>query len=1056
MTWRCNRHMFPIGKIVKYCNWAHTRFCQRGRVSSKAKPDYSEGILEKDDKTSPANGSPESTPFPILPHWRSWLFPSVLASCLVWLIYTNNLLLFHTFAELFAICVAVIAFVVVWYTHGFSRNYYLLFVGIGYFWIGVLDAMHTFAYKGMFLLPDTGGNLSTQYWISTRYLESLIILAAPLFLTVRFSRLPVFMAFGVVAMAIIALISSNHFPTTYIEGVGLTPFKVYSEYVIIAILAAGIVHISRKRALIGDEIYSLMLASIVLTMLAELAFTFYVSVFGLSNLVGHIFKLFSYWLIFIAIIRTTLTEPFVVMARNASSFDGFSDPTIVVSSNGTIVQANAAANNAADMESGELLSQRCHSYFHPKTFATETCPLCQAIAEEVPAVDKPYYFPETNRWYEFSLTPIESPKAVIHVRRDVTDRMRDQEGLHVLNTAISQIQSSVVITDETGVIEYVNPTFETVTGYSLEEVRGRRPSILSSGQTPAATYARMWERITAKKSWRADLLNKRKNGELYWENVSISPVLDKAGKITHFISVQDDITDRQRAEGMILRLGQMVDDSVNEIFVIDEKTLKIVQTNQGISETLGYSRQELADISPCDFIEGMTPKILREKLSPTKKDDSLYVNFETVQRRKDGSLCDVNLKVRRVSTEQPPVYLAVGEDVTDRLKAEAALRQAMKMESIGRLTGGIAHDFNNLLGIVIGNLDMLEEDLEGTPTGILEIAAAKRAALRGADLTRRLLAFSRHTPQELNICNLATLITDMQPMLSRLMMGRITLTISGENDVWNVELDPGDFEDSLLNLALNAVDAMPDGGALTILAENKVVTGGSSENESGISVGEYVVISVTDTGSGISETQQEKIFEPFFSSKPRGKGTGLGLSMVYGFVTRSKGSVIVESALGKGTTFRLYFPRTSSEEEATSDIVIAHELPGGTETILIVDDEPDLIDIAASFLESLGYRVLTASGPDKAFEALKNARTPIDLMFTDIVMPGSLSGVDLCKKAREHYPGLRFLLTTGHSRGYDTMDEDAKKPFEILHKPYRKETLAVEIRAVLDGEGSAT
>lgn len=1011
----------------------------------------------RDSTGSKSESAPEALP---LTHWRTWLFPVVLTLCLAAIIYSSNLLLFHTLAELFAICVATITFVVAWYTHGFSRNYYLLYVGVGYFWIAVLDTLHTLAYEGMPMLETASGNKSTQFWIVTRYLEALLILTAPLFLQRKFRRANLFGIFGSITATAIAAVMLDYFPTTYIDGVGLTPFKIVSEYVIIAILTAGIVHLHVHRTLTAPRIYHLMVMSIVLTMAAEMAFTFYVGLFDLSNLAGHVFKLASYWLIFLAIIRTTLTEPFSVMARNASSFDAVPDPITIVNGNGVIQQANAAACRDTNCSVEDLLGTSVHKQFHPEEFRFIDCPLCIAIRQGAPVADLRYHSPTADRWWTYALSPMREPGGellMVHMRRDTTRATRARESARVLDTAISQVQLSVVITDAQHVIEYVNPAFEATTGYTRNEAVGKTYDFLRSDQTSPIVYRRMLERLESQRPWRGELQKKRKNGDLYWEEVSISPVIDENGDTEHYISINEDITKRRHTEDLILRLGRMVDDSLNEIFVFDADTLKIVQVNRGLSLNLGYSRDELIQMTPCDFIEGMDENALRRQLAPLSESDDSQVFLDTMHQRKDGSPLAVSLRIRRIATETPPVYLAVGEDVTEKLRFEEALRQASKMEGIGRLTGGIAHDFNNLLGIIIGNLDMLEDDLEKAEEEKLpELAAAQRAAQRGADLTRRLLAFSRNSPKTEATVSPSAIIQEMVPMLNRLTSDRVQLVLPQGPVQSRSRLDPGDFEDALLNLCVNAVDAMPNGGTLTIDVSEDTVRVGSTQYAEGIHPGPYIIVTIADTGTGIPDTIRDRIFEPFFTTKPRDRGTGLGLSMVYGFAHRSGGHVTLNDNPGGGTVFHIYLPRatavpkTKADKTAETTEKTRH---GGTETILVVDDEPELLTIAERNLSGLGYRVLSAESPGDALAILNHPDAKVDLLFTDIVMPGEMSGLDLAEAAVTANPSLRCLITTGHA-GYRDESGKWETAWPVLMKPYSRETLDKAVRSVMEGQSA--
>ncbi|MDX1811239.1 MAG: MASE3 domain-containing protein, partial [Gammaproteobacteria bacterium] len=321
-----------------------------------------------------------------------------------------NFLLFHTLVELFTVTVAILMSVVVWQTYPFTRNNFLMYLGCCYFWIGSLDIAHTLIYKGMQIFPYDIANPSVQFWLSARYMEAALLLSAPLFLTRRLNRIKAFVIFGISATLLFFLIMTGHFPDGFVEGQGLTAFKINSEYIIICVLGLSMFYLSRQKKHIEPHVLQLMYASIVLTMCAELAFTFYVNVYGLSNIVGHVFKLFSYWLIFIAIIRTTLAEPFSVMAREATTYDAIPAATIVVDEANIIRQANKQACLITGKSKDELVGQSSHQYFHPQSVSTYECPICQSVTAFKPIEMLELERPEQNKWFDYTLSAISIDK----------------------------------------------------------------------------------------------------------------------------------------------------------------------------------------------------------------------------------------------------------------------------------------------------------------------------------------------------------------------------------------------------------------------------------------------------------------------------------------------------------------------------------------------------------------------------------------------------------------------------------------------------------------------
>jgi len=377
-------------------------------------------------------------------------------------------------------------------------------------------------------------------------------------------------------------------------------------------------------------------------------------------------------------------------------------------------------------------------------------------------------------------------------------------------------------------------------------------------------------------------------------------------------------------------------------------------------------------------------------------------------------------------------------DATDRNLLEEQLAQARKMEAVGQLTGGVAHDFNNLLTVVLGNIDMLARKVEDEARRQRRIDAIRQATERGRDLTRQLLAFSRR--QHLSPVNLDVnaLIREFAPLVRQAVGEAVTLDIALAEELLCAHVDPTQLETALLNLAVNARDAMPNGGVLTIATLR--------ESDSG---GDRVVVEVADTGVGMAPEVRERVFEPFFTTKEVGKGSGLGLSQVYGFVRQSEGEVRVDSAVGRGTRFQLRLPPSDAPAEAVRAEEAPQEVKGGDERILLVEDDPTVLALTLDMLTGLGYQTTTAT---HAAEALKiiHSDAPIDLLFTDVVMPGGISGVELARTARQVRPGLPVLLTSGFM-GEGAVLETAE--FPLLDKPYETAGLAAKLRKILDRSG---
>jgi two-component system CheB/CheR fusion protein len=424
--------------------------------------------------------------------------------------------------------------------------------------------------------------------------------------------------------------------------------------------------------------------------------------------------------------------------------------------------------------------------------------------------------------------------------------------------------------------------------------------------------------------------------------------------------------------------------------------------------------------------------------------------------RKDGSVFPAHLSIAEWWAGGYRHFTGILRDLSaqhreqiERTKLEAQLHQAQKMEAIGNLTGGMAHDFNNMLGVIIGNIDLLR-DLKGEDSDIDELTReALDAAFRGADLTRRLLAFARQQPLRPQHVDVNELVSGITRLLRRTIGEDVEISLDLAPELWPVVVDPAQLEASLTNLATNARDAMADGGRLMIVTGNRTLDADYAAQHAEVVPGGYVMLEVSDTGSGMTSEVMHRIFEPFFTTKSRDKGTGLGLSMVFGFIKQSGGHIGVYSEPGIGTTFRLFLPRMSEDVPAVEESGATPLLHGRGESVLVVEDNAALRRVVTRQLGELGYRVLAAENAAAGLELLD--RQSIDLLLTDIVMPGGINGRELARRARQRWPGIKIVFTSGFSEARLNGDAGplaACTP--LLSKPYRKEDLASAAREALD------
>ena len=394
---------------------------------------------------------------------------------------------------------------------------------------------------------------------------------------------------------------------------------------------------------------------------------------------------------------------------------------------------------------------------------------------------------------------------------------------------------------------------------------------------------------------------------------------------------------------------------------------------------------------------------------------------------------------------------SISVDVTAQKKAQQELHEAQKMDAVGQLTGGVAHDFNNMLAVILGNAERLQRRPESSDKSIQSII---RAATRGAELTQRLLDFSRRQPLQNRPIALNELVDGMTVLLRRALGAAVEVEISLDEDLWSTVADSGQVESVLLNLALNARDAMPGGGSLRITTANAVVDAEPDTGRTKMDPGDYVVLGITDSGTGIPPEVLEHVFEPFFTTKDVGEGSGLGLSMVYGFAKQSGGGVGIESRRGAGTTVELYLPRgTQALDRAAQSKQPATPPQGRGETVLVVEDDHAVRAVAEAMLGDLGYRAIVAEDARTGLEILKRSRE-VALLLSDVDLPGGVSGPDMVELAREAHPDLKVLFMSGHARGAMVQGRELGSDGDLLTKPFREIELARKVRSMLDGDGA--
>ena len=618
-------------------------------------------------------------------------------------------------------------------------------------------------------------------------------------------------------------------------------------------------------------------------------------------------------------------------------------------------------------------------------------------------------------------------------------------------------------------------------GYSMEELRNLTPVDIKPLMTSKA-FSEVIEPLRSGKEavLHFDTLHRRKDGTDYNVAVALQLLADETRPV--FFAAIEDTTERDAAERALKDVSQRLDTVLNNttmaVFLMDDRQ-QCTYMNAAAEELTGYHFEEtqgrpLHDVIHHSYPDGR-PFPLHECAIDRALPEENHVQGEDNFVRKDGSFYPVAftaspirddggraigtvIEARDITEEierreallnfNETLQRRVDEVLAEREAVEAQLRQSQKMDAIGKLTGGVAHDFNNLLQVIGGNLHLLERDVAGNIRAEQRLQNALSGVTRGAQLASQLLAFGRKQPLAPKAVNLGRLVRGMDDLLRRALGEGVEIETVISGGLWNTFVDEMQVENAILNLAINARDAMDGRGKLTIEAGNAHLDDRYVRQHPEVEAGQYVMVALTDTGAGIPPEVIDQVFEPFFTTKPVGKGTGLGLSMVYGLVKQSGGHIKIYSEMGEGTTIRLYLPRTKQE---VTNKVDAYATParGGNETILVVEDDDDVRSTVVELLSELGYRVLRARDATSGL-AIVESGVPIDLLFTDVVMPGPMQSREMAQRAQERHPGMAVLFTSGYTENSIVHGGRLDEKVELLSKPYARDELAHRIRSCLD------
>jgi len=626
----------------------------------------------------------------------------------------------------------------------------------------------------------------------------------------------------------------------------------------------------------------------------------------------------------------------------------------------------------------------------------------------------------------------------------------------MLKAILDSAVAAILAIDGNGRIKSVNPATEHMFGYSADEMLGQDVNMLMP-EPYCSRHGQYLEHHIATGERRIigigrEVEGQRKDGTVFPIHLSVGK-FEVAGE-TFFSGTINDLSTRARLQAEIDRqslLLQTVFDHVPEALVISEPEGKVLLFNPAADRMFGYQPDEAIGLDWTRLFESsLIVKEFDADLASRQDSPNASISISTILRRKDGTKFPAQGHVTVISgaDQRRAGIVSLFRDVSEELKQKEAAVKSQRLEAIGQLTGGIAHDFNNLLTIISGNLELLEESIT-KPQDQELLSRAARAANSGARLTNRLLTFARRGQLAPGVINLNEQVRGMTELLRRTLGDTIELETHFAPNLWLARVDAGEVEAAVLNLAINARDAMPTGGKLSIRTENTTLEEGETGFDGPLTAGDYARISVSDNGVGMSKEILSRVFEPFFTTKPLGRGTGLGLSTIYGFVKQSNGNITIYSELGAGTTVNLYLP-CCLPDRAAAGVAVASTAEQRTngECILVVEDNSDVRALTVKRLERLGYRTIECITGAEAQRNLEKG-LDVDLVFSDIMMPGGVTGTNLARWMDVHRPKLPIILTTGYA------DETAGKAagqmsWPILRKPYTQSELAGMIRTILE------
>ncbi len=965
---------------------------------------------------------------------------TLIALCL-YVCSLKSYLLFHSLIEISTIVIAFSLFTLTWNTSRFLPTGYLKILGIGYGFIAVIDLLHTLTYKGLGIVADSGANLPTQLWIAARFLQALLLLTAPFYARRNLTE-QIFFAIAVILTTFTtALIFFGYFPDCFLEGRGLTPFKIVSEYAISLLLTVALVLTYRVRATFKPTVFALIVASIVCTIGGELAFSSYISVYGAANMVGHFLKLLAFALIYQSLVVTGLKEPYELIFHDLNEAE------------------KALRHNQEHLE--EVVQQRTTALAHTNQSLESEIGQHKQAKEKLSRLNRELH---AISYCNQVLVHTSDEQTLL---KEICRIVCDEAGYRMawVGFALEDVAKTVQPVASGGSVDGYLDSIHITWAADSEYGQGQTGRVIRSGQTGCfqdiATdpQAAPWRDNALRRGYRSSIALplKDETGRVFGAFMIYSA--DPGAFTDDEIRLLEELASDMAFGITTLRIRVKHEMSQSQYRTIIQTALdgflvmdahgKLLEANNAYCLLTGYCRDELHTMSLLDMVVGDSPEEITRRISDIIQHGGAH--YESRHRCKAGRIVELSVSIT-YSSDMGGRFYAFLRDITGRKILEEQLRQAQKMEAVGQLAGGVAHDFNNILTVIGGYCSLLQRAGGLTTRQTKMVEDISTSVDKAAQLTHGLLAFSHKQPLIMKQENLNNVVQHVHKFLTRVIGEDITFQSACCAAELPIVGDRGQLEQVLINLATNARDAMSGGGLFSITSECVVVDTSPVESaHANVPPGSYALLTVSDTGTGISKEDIDHIFEPFFTTKEVGKGTGLGMAIIYGILTQHNGFITVQSEYGCGTSFRIYLPLVENSEAPQVVKGVSMIPVGGDETILVAEDDSTVRALVAEVLQSQGYTVVLAEDGEDAVAQFKKHQDHIALILMDIIMPKK-NGSDAYGEISGIKPGVKLLFFSGYTADFIKDRVLLDESVELLMKPVQPTQLLRKVREMLDNE----